>query len=135
MTQLFSEMVHHYAVYSCWWYSFILKQCYWSLNKPKLSQQYWKKWKLSINPKKIKIMIFEKPSQINAWEIFLFLIDNDPIAIWQDYSWPIKDFPFVLMVTSQIKNEYWLKNVDSVFWQQKIFFTIKIISWYLQQTF
>ena len=80
-------------------------------------------------------MIFEKRSQIKAWEIFLFLIDNDPIAIWQDYSWPIKDFPFVLMVTSQIKNEYWLKNVDSVFWQQKIFFTIKIISSYLQQTF
>ena len=39
------------------------------------------------------------------------------------------------MVTSQIKNEYWSQNVDSVFWQQKIFFTIKIISWYLQQTF
>ena len=84
MTQLFSQMVHHYAVYSCWWYSFILKQCYWSLNKPKLFQQYWKKWKLSINPKKIKIMIFEKRSQINAWEIFLFLIDNDPIEISQD---------------------------------------------------
>ena len=29
------------------------------------------------------------------------------------------------MVTSQIKNEYWLKNVDFVFWQQKNFFTIK----------
>lgn len=35
----------------------------------------------------------------------------------------IFDFPFVLMVTSQIPSEYCSKNVDSVFLQQKVFLT------------
>ena len=47
-------------------------------------QQYRKNWKLSINLKKTKIMIFEKRCRKSN---IPFFIDNDPIQISQDYSY------------------------------------------------
>ena len=49
-------------------------------------QQYCKNWKLSINLKKIKIMIFEKRSRKSTLEKYSIFIDNDPIDISQDCS-------------------------------------------------